>query len=320
MREITPEEANERYSIRTAFHEIQPDGELRFRLLHRDGTRYIRTEYPNSNKGTWQEAHYHRSVAETYIVQEHWIAFADDAVGTRRIRILIAGDIVTVPPRVSHNVFLSPGCVFHTIKHGTGEGEDKEPDSDFNAKCRLLRSEEDIRAAASPTNVDAVEKMYTEEYRHLDSLIWQMPGWSTAIFLGMAAVLGQASHDNLEKLLPVFDVSSLVASLLFVIFLFLFGLTQALYRFRCHQAPLKKYGRTNWWSSASTYLQLLVTAQAFLVLYLALGAWKFPLQWALSISIAGIVVSSFYRERRLKGYRGRNPVGSNPAVHTDAAR
>lgn len=300
MREITPVEASEKYSIRTASHEFEPDGERRFRLLNQDGTGYIRTEYPKINSGNWQEAHYHRSVTETYIIQERWIAFADNTNGMRRVRILKAGEIVTVPPLISHNVYLSPGCVFHTIKHGVACGEDKVPDFDFNAKCRLLCTEQEVVDAATSATEMGVEQIYTEEYRHFDTLIWQLPGWSTAIFLGTAAVLGQASHENLSKLLPVFSVSSLVWGFLLAVFVFLLGLTQALYRFRRHQAPLKKYNKTHWWSSASTYLQVFVTAQAFLVLYVALVVMGLSLHSALLISSIGLVGLSVYRELRLR--------------------
>lgn len=314
MREITPAEANETYSVKTAFHEMQPGGEVRFRLLHGDGTRYIRTEYPDSAKGTWQEAHYHRSVLETYIVQKGWIAFADDREGALRLRILTSGDIVTVQPGVRHNVYLPSGCIFHTIKHGAGQGEDKEPAPEFNVKCESLSTEEAIVAAASPANIDGTRKIYTEEYRHFDSLIWQMPGWSTAILLGTAAVLGQASYDNLAKLLPSFSVPSLIAGFLLVVFSFLLGLTQALYRFRRHQAPLKQYTWTNWWSSASTHLQIYVTAQAFLVLYVALGVMYLPLNWALVSSVSCFLVLAVYREWRLRAGHAASHVGSNPAV------
>ena len=302
MREITPAEANETYSVKTAFHEIQPGGELRFRLLHGDGTRYIRTEYPDSARGTWQEAHYHRSVLETYIVQKGWIAFADDSGGALRLRILSSGDIVTVQPGVRHNVYLPAGCIFHTIKHGAGQGEDKEAATEFSVKCKSLSTEEAIIAAAFPANIDGTRETYTEEYRHFDSLIWQMPGWSTAIFLGTAAVLGQASNDNLTRLLPSFSVPSLTAGFLLVVFSFLLGLTQALYRFRRHQAPLKQYTWTNWWSSASTHLQLFVTAQAFLVLYVALGVMSLLLHWAAFISVSAFLILAVYREWFLRAH------------------
>ena len=56
-------------------HSEMPNGELRFRLKHDDGTAYSRTE--STGRGGWQNSHYHRSVRETYIVQRGKMAFAE---------------------------------------------------------------------------------------------------------------------------------------------------------------------------------------------------------------------------------------------------
>jgi hypothetical protein len=46
-----------------------------------------------------------------------------------------------------------------------------------------------------------------------------MPGWSTAIFLGTAAVVAQANVESLKALVPQFSPATLATAFLIVIFL-----------------------------------------------------------------------------------------------------
>ena len=293
MRHLTPTEAEEKHGMRTMHEEMAPEGECRFRLVNADGTGYIRTELPAGSVGAWQEAHSHRWLQETYIVQKGWIAFAEERNEELGIYVLKAGSQVTTQPRVRHNVYMPAGAVIHTVKHGAGRGQDKNPAPEMTAKCRNLSTETAIRRnAADPPK----ELQYSEEYRHFDNLIWQMPGWSTAIFLGMAAVLAQANPVNLNSLLNAFTMQSLKVGFLLVVFGFLFCLTLALSRFRIHQAPKKKYSRTKWWSSASTQLQAYVTVQAFVVLYLAFGELSWRSDVSVSICVLGFLAWLLNRE------------------------
>jgi len=275
MRKITPKEAREKYSIVTNHREMQPNGELRFALSHSDGTRYIRTERPLNAGGEWQNAHYHRSVYETYIVQCGWIAFAEDIDGVFSLRILKEGAITTIQPLRRHNVYMSAGAIVHTVKHGTGQGEDREPAPEFNEKCQAWRSESNIRSFAmrSDNALDRTEKKreYSEEYCHFDTLIWQTPGWSTAIFIGMAAVLGRLNINETENTLLGFKPSLLTTGFLFIIFIFLLLVTHTLYRFRTHQIALKTSPSIKWWQSGHLYLQAYVIFLMFVVLFLALA-------------------------------------------------
>jgi hypothetical protein len=299
MRPIEPKEAMEVHQVWAVHHEMAPAGELRFRLSSADGTRYIRTVRPLGSSGDWQDAHYHMNVLETYIVQTGWIAFVEAIDGKNSARRLGPADIVTTRPGVHHNVYMSAGAVIHTVKHGVAEGEDKEPAPALTAWCKEFSTEAkviDLIASLPQKRADAQRPIYDEAYRHFDSLIWQMPAWSTAIFLGTAAVLGQASASNLESLLPMFTPRSLTTGFLFVIFAFMVGLTQALFRFRVHQAPMKTYSRTSLLASASTQLQLFVTAQAFVVLYLAVCSAGVPLWLASGGCLVGFVALACYRE------------------------
>lgn len=235
MREIRPKDAKELYKIWTAHHEMQKGGELRFRMSSADGTRSIRTVRTMSAGGEWQDAHYHCSVRETYIVQSGWIAFVELREDVIDLQVLIAGAIVTTEPLVHHNVYMPAGAIIHTVKHGTGHGEDKEEAPELTEWCKLLRTEAEICARVTRSSVqsESDRPIYDESYRHFDTLIWQMPGWSTAIFLGSAAVLGQANRTNLTELLPGFTPESLTSGFLIVISAFMFGLTQSRIAFGC---------------------------------------------------------------------------------------
>jgi hypothetical protein len=97
-------------------HSEMPNGELRFRLKHSDGTAYSRTEATETSG--WQNSHTHRSIRETYIVQRGRMALCELLDGALRMRVFGRGEICTTEPNISHNVYLFRGTVIHTVKHG----------------------------------------------------------------------------------------------------------------------------------------------------------------------------------------------------------
>ena len=97
-------------------HAQMPNGERRFRLKNTDGTAYIRTE-ATDNSG-WQKSHYHKSVQETYIVQNGQMVLAEWIDEKLRIRIFGPNEIVTTQPNIPHNVYLFGKAIIHTVKHG----------------------------------------------------------------------------------------------------------------------------------------------------------------------------------------------------------
>jgi hypothetical protein len=122
------------------------NGELRYRLVAKDGSSYIRTEA--SADGGWQNSHYHKSLHETYIVQDKWLAFAELDGHDVRLWIMQAGDVYTTRVGVPHNVYLSPHAVSHTVKHGgTGGDGDWHSDPALDSLTRHL-SEAEILASS----------------------------------------------------------------------------------------------------------------------------------------------------------------------------
>jgi mannose-6-phosphate isomerase-like protein (cupin superfamily) len=129
-----------------AHHERMEIGELRFRLMGKDGSGYIRTVAAPS--GGWQRSHSHTRIRETYIVQEGWIAMAvrrRDIEPEMQVTILRAGDVFTTNIGEVHNVFMAGGAVTHTVKHGPEAAmADWLPCAEFDTMTRRL-SEEEIR-------------------------------------------------------------------------------------------------------------------------------------------------------------------------------
>lgn len=143
------------------------------------------------------------------------------------------------------------------------------------------------------------EEIYSAEYRHFDTLIWQTPAWCTAIFLVTMIGLNSITDKNAAVVHTVLDSKALATGFVGIMFLLLFVLTHVLYRFRVHQSSLKQH-ETPFWISASTYMQTLVTAQAMSLLAILLLFCGIRLVCAISISIVILLGVSIYRELRVR--------------------
>jgi len=125
-----------------------PNGELRFRLKHDDGTGYSRTEAGDG--GGWQYSHHHRTVRETYITQRGRMAFAELIDGALRLRVFGPNEVCTTEPNVPHNVYLYPRTVIHTVKHGEqGRVVDWHADPSLDQQTRHLNEADIARLAAA---------------------------------------------------------------------------------------------------------------------------------------------------------------------------
>lgn len=126
-------------------HSRMDNGELRYRLVAKDGSSYVRTEA--SADGGWQNSHYHKGMLETYIVQDKWLAFAELDGDDCRLWIMQPGDVYTTRIGVSHNVYLPAHAVTHVVKHGGGgDSNDWFGDPRLDARTQHL-SEDQILGA-----------------------------------------------------------------------------------------------------------------------------------------------------------------------------
>lgn len=246
--------AREEYGICIRHGKLQTNGELRFRLRCEDGSAYIRTQTSNATGG-WQNAHYHKYVRETYIVEKGWIGYiliVDDKTQYKRHK---AGDLFTTIPNVAHNIYMPKNSIIHTVKHNAEENQEKEQ-SDWHDDTDDCRQIMEVIGSSFPsvlecdTSVEGFSKMrtknpYSAGYRHFDNLIWQVPAWATAIFAAIIAIsaflLGQNPNEFVlgDNFSPIY-ITALMLILFGVLTLIL---SYALYRFRWHQTGIKN---THW--------------------------------------------------------------------------
>lgn len=111
MKEISAEEAV-RMGV-TATHTLMDNGERRNDI---DGSGYARTE--SSNKGGWQNSHYHKSLREMFIVQKGWAIFVEQNESGAEFKLYKMGDYFVSTPGVPHNQYLSSNSVTHFVKFG----------------------------------------------------------------------------------------------------------------------------------------------------------------------------------------------------------
>ncbi len=120
--------------------EEMPNGELRFRMIDRDGNGYIRTE---TAVGGWQNSHSHKALCETYVVEQGWMGFAEFLDGKMKLSLLSKGETVTTPIGMYHNVYLPSGAIIHTVKHGGASGAaDWTPCTHLDELSKLVREDE----------------------------------------------------------------------------------------------------------------------------------------------------------------------------------
>lgn len=298
MREISAARAEREFGISTRHHRMD-NSERRFRLLKDDGTAYIRTEA--GEESGWQNSHFHKAVRETYIVQTGWVAFAELVSSELVLRLLHPGDIVTTQPEVVHNVYLSSDAVIHTVKHGVAEGDDRHVDETtkaFDLVTHALATPTAIRAAAIRINKGSVE--YSEAYRHFDTLIWQIPAWSTAVFALAVQSLFGVLHSTAMRDINAATILSLFTALALWSFAFVMS------RFRMHQRALKTH-RTNPIFSASTLTQALVSSEAAIMAGAALQLQGISTAWTVVSAGLLTVISILLFEMMVRRHQPRRP-------------
>lgn len=241
-----------------------PSGELRFRLLKADGTAYIRTEAaPN---GEWQNAHYHKKVQETYIVQSGWIGYAEWADPELDLYVYQAGESFTTKPDIVHNIYMPQGAVIHTVKHGEAIGEKRLAGSTAAKVSELTKAigETELLLRAKRGLVretSASPSEFGEVYRHFDNLIWQTAAWSSAVFaLGLAGMTQLTAESPFVALTGIAH-SKLIAAVCGLFGLFILIISHALYRFRWHQRRHTRIRSNVHWPSPQFGLQTMTNVQ-----------------------------------------------------------
>jgi hypothetical protein len=115
-----------------------PNGEIRVRIAHTASglSACITSNAEHHGAEGWQNSHRHLSgIKETYVVQAGWLVVAvlDELTTTPLLQKYVAGSVFTVTGDAAHNVYVSEGTVFATVKHGSKEGrKDWEPAPDLD--------------------------------------------------------------------------------------------------------------------------------------------------------------------------------------------
>jgi len=112
------------------YKENKETGEKRYSVEMPGGSKWIWTvagEY-----GGWQNAHFHKGVEETYVVQSGVVAFATEMSGNMYIDYYDCGGLIRSQLDEHHNVWMAPGAIVHTVKTGDPVGNpDNKSNSDW---------------------------------------------------------------------------------------------------------------------------------------------------------------------------------------------
>lgn len=150
--------------------------------------------------------------------------------------------------------------------------------------------------------VAEVSEIYTQDYRHFDNLIWQVPAWATAVFSFSvtSAVVVLANASSIEKLFPI-DLLRSLSVFLFSVFAVILLLTNVFLKFRLHQKTVFRPHRReipNLWfmPSGQTSLLFILFIEASTILCFGLVAAGFSLVLAKVLTVAFLVVGFSYVE------------------------
>lgn len=150
--------------------------------------------------------------------------------------------------------------------------------------------------------VTEIPEIYTQDYRHFDNLIWQVPAWATAVFSFSvtSAVIILANANSIEKLFPI-DPLRTLSIFLFSVFAVLMLLTNVFLKFRLHQKSVFRPHRRDvpslWFMpSGQTSLLLILFVEASVILCFALVAAGISLMLTKVLTIVFLVVGFSYVE------------------------
>lgn len=302
------DEAKSEHGISVRHSKMLTNNELRFRMNAEDGSAYIRTVTTKESQG-WQNAHYHKYLKETYLVEKGWIGYVEKLNEEIVFKRFKSGELFTTIPNVAHNIFMPANSVIHTVKHSANKeltetdwfGDSKDCKQIYSAISKTSFKEGYYDDFPNTTKVEKTIKaeLYNEAYRHFDTLIWQVPAWSSALFAAVIAIIGAVfGIDSESAFFSEFIPQNILVSVLLLFFgLFTLALSYALYRFRWHQSNVKPWGGRL--ISPQFFLQLLVSIEAGILLAGALIFLSIELTYPVSVIIALIAGISTYYEVKL---------------------
>ncbi len=136
---------------------------------------------------------------------------------------------------------------------------------------------------------------YPSDYKHFDILIWQLPGWSTAIFVLAITGLSFIADAKFSTLHSGLSNTTIAIGFLLVCLIFQLAVFNALVRFRDHQTETinkDDFIFAKWWYSGQFWFQNAVIFQSGALLFLVLSIAKESI--AILFSIVLMIVLFFY--------------------------
>jgi len=272
----------------------------RYYLPDRDPLEVIETQMAARAS---QEAHCHNVIREAMLVLEGTITVEEKVADVTSRVTLNAGDFVVFDRGVPHrmeNQLDQPARTLH-FKF-LGEGKD-----------RTLFAEDKIVSGTAVASPEVDSENYSQDYRHLDNLIWQVPAWASAIFslAVTASALALANSNAIEKAFSfAVHVSRSVAFFLSAVFVVLLLLTNVFLRFRLHQCVARRATSLKvdslWYmGSGQTSLLLVLFVESGLILVFALIAFGLAPVAANAIVATHFVLAFFYVERSVRKLSAR---------------
>lgn len=150
------------------------------------------------------------------------------------------------------------------------------------------------------------QEIYSQDYRHVDGLIWAVPAWSTAVFsLSMtSAALVISNIANIQNNLPINPIK-LLSLFLITIFFVLMLLKNVFLRFRVNQRHIPQLNRSNAPSAwflirGQTALLLLLFIETSTTLCFAMITLGVNTSWAIISALLFLFIGFIYVEKKIE--------------------
>jgi len=270
----------------------------RYYLPDRDPIEVIETRMkPNTS----QEAHSHQIVREAMLVLEGKVFVEEIISGRSTHQTLTSGDFVVFDRGVSHRIANKENshARFLHIKY-LGEGKD-----------RALFIDDKSNTSTGQAFTATAPEIYTQDYRHFDSIIWQVPVWTSAVFSFSvtAAVLFLVNSSKIEESIPSINANLFISIFLLLVFVVLLLLLNVFLRFRLHQRvvfrPNERHVPRLWYMlPGQSSLLLIMFIEAAVIIFLALITSGIGLVFSIGVAAVFLLVGFGYVEwsvRKLSG-------------------
>ena len=271
----------------------------RYYLPDRDPLEVIETWMsPNAS----QEAHSHQVVREAMLVLEGkvFVEEVEEIVSDQFNRqTLNSGDFVVFDRGIFHRI-ANNSCVRARILHFKFLGERKD---------RTLFVEDKNDASYWQKLTASEFEIYTQDYRHFDSMMWQVPAWASAIFSFSITIafLLLANSAEIENLLPSINAKISVSIFLFSEFVILLLLLNVFLRFRLHQRLVIRPKRRNvprlWYMlPGQSSLLLILFIELAVILCFFLITVEVELMYAIGVTVLFFVSGFGYVEMSVRQF------------------